>query len=141
MKLVTALALVSLAVAAIMVVFSANFYGSDDPYFMWGVALLAVPPAAIGLLLLAPWRSLRITAGWLALFLGAWWVVSGGSTLVGGILALVTGSGQQDLVGTLLGGAVEGLLAALNLAIFWAAVLRDRGSRTSSHPSPLPRDT
>ena len=132
MKLVTALALVSLAVAAAMIVFSANFYGSDDPYFMWGVALLAVPPAAIGLLLLAPWRSLRITAGWLALFLGAWWVVSGGSTLLGGILALVTGSGQQDLLGTLLGGAVEGLLAVLNLAIFWAAVLRDRGSRTSS---------
>lgn len=132
MKLVTALALVSLAVAAAMIVFSANFYGSDDPYFMWGVALLAVPPAAIGLLLLAPWRSLRITAGWLALFLGAWWVVSGGSTLVGGILALATGSGQQDLVGTLLGGAAEALLAVLNLAIFWAAVLRDRGSRTSS---------
>ncbi len=132
MKLVTALALVSLAVAAIMVVFSANFYGSDDPYFMWGVALLAVPPAAVGLLLLATWRSLRITAGWVALFLGAWWVVAGGSTLLGGILALVTGSGQQDLAGTLLGGAVEGLLAVLNLTIFWAAVLRDRGSRTSS---------
>lgn len=132
MKLVTALALVSLAVAAAMIVFSANFYGSDDPYFMWGVALLAAPPAAMGLLLLSPWRSLRTTAGWLALFPGAWWVVSGGSTLLGGILALVTGSGQQDLVGTLLGGAAEALLAVLNLAIFWVAVLRDRGSRTSS---------
>ena len=134
MKLVTALALVSLAVAAAMVVFSANFYGSDDPYFMWGVALLAVPPAAIGLLLLAPSRSLRTSAGWLALFPGAWWVVSGGSTLLGGILALVTGSGQQDLAGTLLGGAVEGLLAVLNLAIFWAAVLRGRRSTTSPPP-------
>ena len=138
MRLVTALALVSLAVAAAMIAFSARFYGPDDPYFIWGVALLAVPPTAIGLLLLAPWRSLRVTAGWLALFVGAWWVVSGGATLLGGILALVTGPGQQDLAGTLLGGAAEGLLAVLNLAIFWAAVLRDRRSGTSSRPGPPP---
>jgi hypothetical protein len=84
------------------------------------------------LLLLAPWRSLRIVAGWLALFLAAWWVVSGGATLLGGILALVTGSGQPDPAGSLVAGGVEGLLAAINLVIFWAAVLRDRGSRTSS---------
>ena len=135
MKLVTALALVSLAVAAAMGVFSATFYGSDDPYFVWGVVLLAVPPAVIGVLLLTPWRSMRMVGGWVALFPGAWWVVSGGSTLVGGILTLVTGSGQQDLARTLAGGAVEGLLAALDLAIFWAAVLRDRGHRPSS-PSP-----
>lgn len=132
MKLLTALALVSLAVAAAMVVFSANFYGADDPYFMWGVALLAVPPAAIGLLLLTPWRSLRTTAGWLALLPGAWWVISGGADLLGGILALVAGAGQPDPAGSLVKGGVEGLLGALDLVIFWAAVLRDRGSRTSS---------
>ncbi len=136
MRLVTALALVSLAVAAAMVVFSANFYGSDDPYFMWGVALLAVPPAAIGLLLLAPWRSLRTSAGWLALAPGAWWVVSGGSDLLRGITALVAGSGQQDLAGSLVQAVVEGLLGALNLVIFWAAVLRDRGSGSSSPSQP-----
>lgn len=132
MKLVTVLALVSLAVAAVMVEFSANFYGSDDPYFMWGVALLAVPPAAIGLLLLAPWPSLRITAGWLALVLGFLWVVAGGSGVLGGIMAIVGGAEQQDLGGTLVWGAAAGMIAVLNLLIFWAAVLRDRGSTTSS---------
>lgn len=141
MKLVTALALVALAVAAVMIVFSADFYGSDDPYFMWGVALLAVPPAAIGSLLLAPWRSLRTTAGWLALFPGAWWVISGGSDLLGGILALVGGSAQPDLAGSFVKAGVEGLLAALDLAIFWAVVLRDRGSRTSPRPGRPSPDT
>lgn len=129
MKLVTALALASLAVAAAMVVFSANFYGLDDPYFKWGAVALAIPPAGIGLLLLAPWRSLRTTAGWLALVLGFGWVVAGGTAVIGGILAVVAGSEQQDLAVTLLEGLGVGLLAALNLAIFWAAVLRDRGPR------------
>lgn len=136
MKLVTGLALISLAVAAAMIVFSANFYGSDDPYFMWGVALLAVPPAAIGLLLLAPRRALRTTAGWLAFFPGAVWVIAGGSDLLGGIAALVAGSGQADPAGSLVKAGAEGLLAALNLLIFWAAVLRDRGSGTSSPSQP-----
>ena len=132
MKLVTALGLVSLAVAAAMIVFAANVYAADDPYFMWGVALLAIPPAVIGSLLLAPWRSGRTVAGWLAMLLGAWWVIAAGSDLLGGILALVAGSGQSDPAGGLVKGGAEGLLAALNLVVFWAAVLRDRGPRTSS---------
>lgn len=135
MKLVTALALVSLAAAAAMVVFSANIYGADDPYFLWGVVLLAIPPPVIGVLLLAPWRSSRTAAGWLALVLGFLWVVAVGSGVLGSILALVAGSGQQDL-GTLVWGAVGGLFAALNLVIFWAAVWRDRGPRTSSPTRP-----
>ena len=134
MKLVTALALVSLAVAAGGVVLSANLYPPDDPYFKFGVVMLAVPPAAIGLLLLAPWPSLRITAGWLALVLGFLWVVAGGSGVLGGIMAIVGGAEQQDLAGTLVWGTATGMIAGLNLAIFWAAVLRDRGSRTSSPP-------
>ena len=134
MKLVTALSLVSIAVAAVMTVFSANLYGPDDPYFIWGVALLAVPPAAIGLLIVAPWRPVRTAAGWLALFPAAWWVIAGGSDLLGGILAFVDGAGQQYLAEGLVKAGAEGLLAALNLVILWAVVLRDRGSRTSSRP-------
>ena len=134
MKLLTALALVSLAVAGAMVALSASLYGPDDPYFLWGVTLLALPPAAIGLLLLAPWPPIRTAAGWLALFPGAWWLVAAGADLLGGMASLVAGTGQQDLAGVAVKVAVEGLLAALDIAIFWAAVLRDRGSRTHSPP-------
>ncbi len=136
MKLTTALALVSLAVAAAMIVFSADFYGAVYPYFLMGVVMLAIPSAVIGLLLLAPWPSVRTTGGWLALILGWLWMVAGGSGVLGAILALVGGSGQQDLVGLLVGGAGAVLVAVLNLSIFWAAVWRERGSRTSSPSHP-----
>lgn len=128
MRLVTALSLVLLAVAAGMVAFSLETYPPDDPYRTWGIALLAVPPGAIGLLILAPWRSVRTSAGWLALLPGAWWVVAGGADLLSGMLALVSVT-EHDPVGTIVKGAAEGLLAALHLAVFWAVALRDRGTR------------
>lgn len=136
MKLVTVLGMVSIAAAASMVVISADFYGVDDPYFLWGIALLAVPPAVIGLLLFAPWRALRVAGGWLALLVGFLWVVAVGTGVLGGILDLVAGSGQQDLAGTLAGWVAGGLFATLNLVIFWAAAWRDRGSRTSTPSRP-----
>lgn len=136
MKLVTALALASLAVAAAMIALSAYLSGGVYPYFLMGVVMLAIPPAVIGLLLLAPWPSARTTGGWLALVLGWLWVVAAGTSLLGNISAVVGGSGQQDLVGTLVAGAGAVLVIVLNLSIFWAAVWRDRGSRTSSPSHP-----
>lgn len=135
MRLTTALASTSLAVGAAMAVFSVGFYGPDDPYVTWGIALLALPPAAIGALLLAPWRSVRAIAGWLAVVPGAWWVVSGGADILSGMLTLGAGATHRDPAGTIGKGVLEALLGALDLAIFWAAVLRERGTR----PSPPSR--
>lgn len=131
MRLVPVLGVASLVVAAAMVLHSANTFGVDDPYFKWGVALLVLPPAVVGLLTLAPWRAARTVGGSLALLIGIWLVITSLANAGGALLA---GPGQADLAAVLATDAVAALVACLYLLIFWTTVIRDRVGTTTVDP-------
>jgi hypothetical protein len=120
MTLLRWLAVISLGLAAFWVVHAAINLGIDDPYFKFSAIIFALPPTLIGLLLLLPMRPAQVVAGLLALI----------PAVLYGVFFLANlqpvPDVRYDLWATLIAEMPYAAMAAFNLVIFWAAVLRHR---------------